>query len=78
MMGVAFLFGGFVPNYLAGWLGGYYEAMSPARFWALHGAISLVGAIATWLCAKPLNRVLLGTRNGAGGDKAVQALTDTA
>lgn len=78
MMGVAFLFGGFVANYLAGWLGGYYEAMSPARFWALHGAISLVGAIATWLCAKPLNRVLLGTRNGAGGDKAVDALTDTA
>ncbi|MBU7580406.1 MAG: DUF2339 domain-containing protein [Porphyrobacter sp.] len=78
MMGVAFLFGGFVANYLAGWLGGYYEAMSPARFWALHGAISLVGAVATWLCAKPLNSVLLGTRNGAGGDKTVPALTDTA
>ena len=78
MMGVAFLFGGFVANYLAGWLGGYYQAMSPARFWALHGAISLVGAIATWLCAKPLNRVLLGMRNEGGGDKAVLALTDTA
>jgi len=76
MMGVAFLFGGFVANYLSGWLGGYYETMSPARFWALHGAISLVGAIATWFCAKPLNAILLGAQNGARSEAAAEALTE--
>lgn len=75
MIGVAFLFGGFVANYLSGWLGGYYETMSPARFWALHGAISLVGAIATWFCAKPLNAILLGARDRAPSEAAAEVLT---
>jgi len=58
MMGAAFFFSGFVSNYVAGWLGGFYEAMTPGRFWGLHGAISLVGALATWAAIKPLSRIL--------------------
>ena len=77
MMGVAFLFGGFIANYLAGWLGGFYEAMSPAWFWGLHGAISLVGALATWAFTAPLNRILLGGQDAARPGEAEQVLTET-
>jgi len=64
MMGVAFLTSGFIANYLAGFLGGYYEKMSPAEFWGLHAAISMVGALGTWLWTRPINRVLLGRDSG--------------
>ena len=77
MMGVAFLFGGFIANYLAGWLGGFYEAMSPAGFWGLHGAISLFGALATWALTAPLNRILLGGQDAARPGEAEQVLTET-
>ena len=67
MMGAAFFFSGFVSNYLAGWLGGFYEAMSAERFWLMHAGISLAGALATWAAIKPLNRVLTTTSEAAPG-----------
>lgn len=58
MMGVAF-FSAFIANYLVGWLGGFYEKMTPTNFWLMHAAISGAGAVLTWVCLRPLNRVLL-------------------
>jgi POT family proton-dependent oligopeptide transporter len=60
VMGLAFLTA-FVSNYLCGWLGGYYEKMSPASFWGLHAAISLAGAIGVLVFYRPLNRILQPT-----------------
>ncbi len=57
IMGVVFL-SSFVSNYAAGWLGGYYEKMTPTHFWLLHAAISLAGAVLVWALYRPLNRVL--------------------
>lgn len=44
MMGVAFM-SLFVANNLIGWIGGFYEKMSPAEFWALHAAIGATGVL---------------------------------
>lgn len=78
MMGAAFFFSGFVSNYLAGWLGGFYEAMSPARFWLLHGGISLVGALATWAAVRPLNRILAPGPGGKPEPAMAGALAESA
>lgn len=43
MMGLAFL-SQFVANILAGWIGVYYEKMSPSAFWAMQAAITVFGA----------------------------------
>lgn len=74
MMGGAFFFSGFVSNYLAGWLGGFYGAMSPAGFWLMHGGISLVGALATWVAIRPLNSILAPASANAPETKAAGAL----
>ena len=74
MMGGAFFFSGFVSNYLAGWLGGFYGAMSPGSFWLMHGGISLVGALATWFAIRPLNRILAPTSARAPETKVAGAL----
>src|SRR5947209_2316054 len=57
MMGVCFLVL-FVANNVMGWLGTFYEQMSPARFWALHAAIGAAGTILIIVFRRPLNRVL--------------------
>jgi POT family proton-dependent oligopeptide transporter len=74
MMGGAFFFSGFVSNYLAGWLGGFYGVMSPGGFWLMHGGISLVGALATWVAIRPLNRILTPTSGTAPEAKATGVL----
>jgi POT family proton-dependent oligopeptide transporter len=62
MMGVAFM-SLFVANNLIGWIGGFYERMSPAEFWALHAGIAAVGGLLVLLFGRRLARVLA---EGAG------------
>src|SRR5450432_575570 len=55
LMGVAFL-SLFVSNILVGWIGGFYEHLTPAMFWALEAAIAAVGGLLAMLLNKPLTR----------------------
>ena len=57
MMGVAFLTL-FLSNVTIGRLGGFYEHMAPAGFWALHAGIAATGALLAALFARPLARML--------------------
>ena len=50
----------FVANNLVGWIGRFYESMSPAKFWTLHAAIAGCGGALIALCARRLRRVLDG------------------
>jgi POT family proton-dependent oligopeptide transporter len=59
MMGVAFMTL-FVSNNLIGWVGGFYEKMSPSGFWTLHAAIAATGGVLVMLFGKRLSRVLAG------------------
>lgn len=57
MMGVAFM-SLFVANNLVGWLGSFYERMTPAQFWSLHSAIGAAGGMLVLLFGRALGRVL--------------------
>ena len=57
MMGITFM-SLFVANNLVGWVGGYYEKMTPTAFWSMHAAVSALGGVLILLMAKPLSRVL--------------------
>jgi POT family proton-dependent oligopeptide transporter len=57
LMGTAFL-SLFLANILIGWIGGFYEHMTPAMFWALNAAIAGVGGLLGLLFNKPLMRRL--------------------
>lgn len=57
LMGVAFL-SPFVGHTIAGWVGSYFDQMSPATFWAMDAAIALGGAAVILLLRKPLMRGL--------------------
>jgi POT family proton-dependent oligopeptide transporter len=57
LIGAAFL-ALFVGNILVGWVGTFYERMTPTSFWALEGAIAAGGAVLAFLLAKPLHRML--------------------
>jgi POT family proton-dependent oligopeptide transporter len=57
MMGVAFLTL-FISNNLIGWLGRYYERMSPLEFWLMHAGIGGAGALLVVLLKRPLERTL--------------------
>jgi POT family proton-dependent oligopeptide transporter len=57
MMGIAFM-SLFTSNILIGWIGGFYEQMSPIQFWSLHAAIAAIGGILVILFGRRLNRVL--------------------
>ena len=48
----------FISNILIGWIGGFYEHMTPAMFWAMHAAIAGVGGLLAMLLNKPLTRRL--------------------
>jgi len=50
----------FVANNLIGWIGGFYEKMSPAGFWGLHAAIGATGGVLVLLFGRPLGRSLAG------------------
>jgi POT family proton-dependent oligopeptide transporter len=51
MMGLAF-FTLFITGNIIGWLGGFYEQLPPATFWALHAAIGAGGGVVTRLLAR--------------------------
>jgi len=53
MIGMAFM-SLFVANNLIGWLGGFYESMSPIQFWTLHAAIAAVGGVLVILVGRLL------------------------
>jgi POT family proton-dependent oligopeptide transporter len=57
MMGVAFL-SLFLSNITIGRLGGFYEHMTPAAFWAIHASIAATGALLALLFTRPLARAL--------------------
>ncbi|HKS91306.1 MAG TPA: hypothetical protein VJQ83_05205, partial [Tepidiformaceae bacterium] len=46
----------FFGNLAIGWLGGLYERMTPAQFWALHAAISAAGGLLVVVLRGPLAR----------------------
>ncbi|HEY8949340.1 MAG TPA: peptide MFS transporter [Rhizomicrobium sp.] len=57
LIGAAFL-SLFVSNIILGWLGQFYEHMSPINFWAMEGGIAAVGGVLAWLLARPIHRIL--------------------
>ena len=57
MMGIAFL-SLFVANNIIGWIGGFYERMSPASFWLLHAAIACPGGLLILIFGRRLRRAL--------------------
>ncbi len=57
LMGLTFM-SLFVANNLVGWIGGFYEKMSPAQFWAMHAAISAAGGLLVALFGRRLGRLL--------------------
>jgi POT family proton-dependent oligopeptide transporter len=57
MMGIAFM-SLFASNILIGWIGGFYERMSPFRFWAIHAGIGAIGGILVILFGRRLIRSL--------------------
>lgn len=59
MVGAAFLCP-FVAHTLAGYVGSYYDQMSPAAFWTMDAAIGLVGAAVLFALNRPLSRALRG------------------
>jgi POT family proton-dependent oligopeptide transporter len=56
-MGVTFMTL-FVSNLLIGWIGGFYERMTPSEFWTLHAAIAATGAVLVMLLRGTLLRML--------------------
>jgi POT family proton-dependent oligopeptide transporter len=57
MMGLAFM-SLFFSNNLIGWIGGFYERMTPAAFWGLHAAIAATGGLLVLVFGRRLERVL--------------------
>lgn len=57
MMGAVFLTL-FVGNTIIGWLGGFYEHMTPAAFWAMHAGIAAIGGVLASVLKRPLKQAL--------------------
>jgi POT family proton-dependent oligopeptide transporter len=57
LMGAVFLTL-FVSNTIIGRLGGLYEHMTPATFWAMHAGIAAVGGVLAFGLRRPLKRAL--------------------
>ena len=57
MMGVTFLTL-FVANNLIGWIGTFYEQMTPLSFWLMHAGIAAAGGMLVLLFGPALRRVL--------------------
>jgi POT family proton-dependent oligopeptide transporter len=57
LMGLAYM-SLFVSNNLIGWIGGFYEKMMPAQFWAMHAAIAIGGGLLVVLFGRRLSRTL--------------------
>lgn len=57
LLGIAYM-SLFVSNNIIGWIGGFYERMSPSDFWELHAAIAGTGALTILIFGRRLGRVL--------------------
>jgi len=57
LMGLVFM-SLFISNNLIGWIGGFYEKMRPAEFWAMHAAIAAGGGLLVVLFGRCLSRAL--------------------
>jgi proton-dependent oligopeptide transporter, POT family len=57
LMGIAYM-SLFVSNTLIGWIGGFYERMSPSAFWTMHAAIAAGGGTLIALFGRRLSRQL--------------------
>ncbi len=57
LMGLAFM-SLFISNNLIGWIGGFYEKMTPVQFWTMHAAIAASGGLLVVLFGRPLGRAL--------------------
>ena len=57
MMGAAFL-SPFIAHTAAGWIGSFYDQMSPATFWTMDAGIAALGAALVFALRGPLGRVL--------------------
>ena len=57
LMGLCYMVMG-LANLLVGWVGSFYEKMSPAAFWTLHAAIGAAGGLLVLAFGKRLARVL--------------------
>lgn len=57
LMGLAFM-SLFLSNNLIGWIGGFYEKMSPAQFWGMHASIAAGGGLLVLLFGRRLSRAL--------------------
>jgi POT family proton-dependent oligopeptide transporter len=57
LMGAVFLTL-FIGNFLIGWLGSFYERMTPASFWSMHAGIAVVGGVLAVALSRPLKRAL--------------------
>jgi POT family proton-dependent oligopeptide transporter len=57
LMGLAYM-SLFISNNLIGWIGGFYEKMRPAEFWAMHAAIAAGGGLLVVLFGRRLSRAL--------------------
>src|SRR6185436_8519430 len=55
MMGLAFMTLALANN-LVGWIGGFYEAMTPVTFWTMHAAIGATGGMLVILFGRRLGR----------------------
>jgi proton-dependent oligopeptide transporter, POT family len=60
MMGTVFLTL-FLSYSLLGWLGSFYERMTPLQFWAMHAAIAGTGAVLVLLLRRPLDSAFAAT-----------------
>ena len=57
LMGLAFM-SLFISNNLIGWIGGFYEKMTPAQFWTMHAAIAAGGGLLVLFFGGRLSRAL--------------------
>jgi POT family proton-dependent oligopeptide transporter len=57
MMGIVFT-SMFISNILIGWIGSFYEQMTPAQFWSLHATIAAAGGLCIVLFGRRLERML--------------------
>jgi POT family proton-dependent oligopeptide transporter len=57
MLGIAYM-SLFVSNNVIGWIGEFYERMTPLEFWSLHAAIAAAGGLVVFLLGRWVGRVL--------------------
>ncbi|MBI3439467.1 MAG: peptide MFS transporter [Proteobacteria bacterium] len=55
LMGAVFL-SLFVANFIIGYIGSFYERMTPAAFWGMEASISAIGGVLAFVLARPSRR----------------------